>query len=473
MTRFKQEVGDLQHITNDQLPITKKLMKCINCGTDNTLKDRTANQGRCKQCNHPFAFEPTTMGKFQKITDSMFAKIISDLSANNTLFFTPKQLLYFLDNRLKKKVSSSISVFIGLYIFFNIWVTGFFGGFSIPILLVLNAVLPIKLPEYTSFIVVNLIFQLVTIFYLFRETNSPTINHKTRQALARFLQLIGLFVIIAGIIISVSIVNSFTLFAIAVIIGMMSIYLGTKQVGKVGLVQEFLFSQSEFQQWLTRWEQINGSLQKILPSPRQEQIAPASINPDVTAYSFDRLVVCDSPNIAQLLISNNFHFENNCAVLSINGYPQSIFETTMEMLRRNPNLQVFAIHDCSPKGVSLVHRLRTSENWFINSDVTIIDVGLLPRQILANKRGMFIQNAASLTKKSTELPLEVRQTLSNEELAWLDAGNFVELESFTPQMLIKVLRSGISGSLNLESDDSSMILIGDSGNDIYMVESFG
>jgi hydroxymethylpyrimidine pyrophosphatase-like HAD family hydrolase len=47
------------------------------------------------------------------------------------------------------------------------------------------------------------------------------------------------------------------------------------------------------------------------------------------------------------------------------------------------------------------------------------------------------------------------------------------LESFTPQKLIQVLRHGISGSLNLESDDSSIILIGDSGNDIYMVESFG
>lgn len=36
-------------------------MKCINCGTDNKLKDRTANQGRCLKCNHLFAFEPTSM----------------------------------------------------------------------------------------------------------------------------------------------------------------------------------------------------------------------------------------------------------------------------------------------------------------------------------------------------------------------------------------------------------------------------
>jgi hypothetical protein len=40
-------------------------------------------------------------------------------------------------------------------------------------------------------------------------------------------------------------------------------------------------------------------------------------------------------------------------------------------------------------------------------------------------------------------------------------------------MLIKVLLSGISGSLNLESYDSTMILMGDCENDLYIVESYG
>jgi diaminopimelate decarboxylase len=60
------------------------------------------------------------------------------------------------------------------------------------------------------------------------------------------------------------------------------------------------------------------------------------------------------------------------------GYPQSIFSTTMEMLRRNPDLKVYAIHDSSPKGVSLINHLRNSERWFLNSSVTIIDIGLFP-----------------------------------------------------------------------------------------------
>ncbi|MEO3706033.1 hypothetical protein [Trichormus azollae] len=82
----------------------------------------------------------------------------------------------------------------------------------------------------------------------------------------------------------------------------------------------------------------------------------------MTAYTFNRLVVCDNSSVAQLLIANNFHFESNCAILSITGCPQRIFSTTMQMLRPNPDLKVYALHDYSPKGISLAHRLRTSEN---------------------------------------------------------------------------------------------------------------
>ncbi|WP_416212266.1 hypothetical protein [Nostoc sp. DedSLP03] len=418
-------------------------MKCINCGTDNRLKDRTANQGRCVKCNHLFAFEPTSMSNVQ-ITDPFFAKAIADISANNTLFFTPKQLLYFLDNRLKKS-SKSISRF----------------GWLLPFLFI-NFVTSLT-------IVIPLIVNLAFINFFHESSKSTKLNLVSRKQYARNLQIIG------GIILSIGILalKSFTLFVIIVIVGMLSIYLGTRQLGRIKLLtQDFLISESQINDWLNRWQQINGSIVKILPPPKQEN-TPATVNPDVTAYSFDRLVVCDTASIAQLLIANNFHFENNCAILSITGYPQSIFDTTMQMLRRNPDLKVYAIHDCNPQGISLVHNLRTNANWFLNSEIAIIDIGLTPRQIIATKRGMFIQTSPESAQAAKQLPEEIRQSLSTEELAWLESGKFVELESFTPQRIIKVLQKGIAGSQNLESDDSSLLLVGDTGNDMYVVQSFG
>lgn len=421
-------------------------MKCINCGTDNKLKDRTANQGRCIKCNHTFAFEPTSMSSV-KITDPFFAKAIVDISANNTLFFTPKQLLYFLDNRLGKK-SKSVSQ-LGWFFFYV-----FFNFFTF------------------AFIIGPLIVNFVFIWIFFNRSRSSKLNNTIRKSNAKNLQIIGSIILAIGILVSLA-SRSFSIFVIVVIMGMLSIYLGTRQIGRIELLtQDFLISESQINDWLNRWQQINGSIFKILPSPKQEN-TPATINPDVTAYSFDRLVVCDTASIAQLLIANNFHFENNCAILSITGYPQSIFDTTMQMLRRNPDLKVYAIHDCNPRGIGLVHNLKTNANWFLNNEIAIIDIGLTPRQIIAIKRGMFIQSSPESAQAAKQLPEEIRQSLSAEELAWLESGKFVELESFTPQRIIKVLQKGIAGSQTLESDDSSLLLVGDTGNDMYVVESFG
>ncbi|MBD6615199.1 hypothetical protein FNW02_04865 [Komarekiella sp. 'clone 1'] len=434
-------------------------MKCINCGTDNNLKDRTANQGRCTKCQHPFVFEPTSMGNV-KITDPMFAKAIADISTNNTLFFTPKQLYYLLDNRIKFK-TASIFGYIFIYVLFNIFISLLIGEFTLALL-----------GSYSS-LIISLIVNICFIYYFYTKSKSSKINIKYRQKYAKSLQIIGCIILAIGIYNSLLTFNSFSLFLIVVIMGMLSIYLGTRQLSRSGLLtQEFLFSQSQFQDWLKRWQEINNSNLKLLPAPRAENTL-TKVNPDVTAYSFDRLIVCDSAVIAQLLIANNFHFENNCAILGINGYPQSIFDTTMQMLRRNPDLQVYALHDCSPQGIGLVHRLRTSPKWFKDSDVVVIDIGLTPRQIIATKRGMFIQSSPDSAQAAKELAGEIRQGLSTEEIEFLELGKFVELESFTPQKLIQVLQRGIAGSSNLQGDDSNLILVGDPGNDMYAVQSFG
>jgi hypothetical protein len=71
----------------------------------------------------------------------------------------------------------------------------------------------------------------VVVFYLFKGTNSAKINDKTRQAMAKFLQIIqiiGVVVMITGILARIFMIESFILFDNSVIRGMISIYLGTR-----------------------------------------------------------------------------------------------------------------------------------------------------------------------------------------------------------------------------------------------------
>ena len=432
-------------------------MKCVNCGVDNNLKERTANQGRCKNCNHTFAFEPTSTDIKYKFTDPFFQKIISDISANNTLYFTPKQFFYALERRVSKK---------------NNQISGWKGCGCV-------LIFPVTV-IFTAGI--SLIVGLFIIFInSYLQSKSQENKRNVRKGNAKFLQISGITILIVGILYSLSI-SSFPLFFVSVILGMTSIYLGTIQIKRLADATEtFIINQDLFQNWINRWQQINGTIANMLPSARR-QITPANINSDITAYSFDRVVVCDSAEVAQLLIANNFHFENNCAVLSITGYPENIFSTVMGMLRRNPDLKVYALHDASPRGVSLVNHLRTSPNWFSNTDVAIYDLGLLPRQFIKKSKA-FVQQKEEYAADARNLSIDVKRDLTEAEIEWLESGKFIELESYTPKRLLRVVTQGIAKSRqpdNLQPDSGGSTLIGaddsdndDSGITIFAVDTFG
>ncbi len=432
-------------------------MKCINCGTDNNLKDRTANSGRCKNCNHQFAFEPTAMTGGVKVTDPFFAKLLNDISVNQTIYFTPKQLLYFLDKRLKSRQINLVGIGC-LGLFFLVWCTLFLGGMLA------------GLTGGTSFIVVPVVLFLIYNSWLFSQSRSHILNYKSRQNYTKlFLFLNGIFLVV-GLGVSINI-NSFPLYIVITLSGMGLIYLGIRQLrSKTNIPQSFLIFLGQIREWLQKWQSINGSVEKILP-PTSNADPPVQMNPEITKYSFDRVVVCQSTEIAQFLIANNFHFENNCAVLSVEGYPTNIFETILQMLRQNPQLKVYALHNADPKGVALVNHLKTSSNWFAGSTATIYDIGLSPRQVLLNPK-LFVQESNEMARATNELPQEIKQTLLVEEIKWLEAGYFVELESFSPQHLLRIVTQGIT----LSRQEQGLILLEEEDRaytSIYALQSFG
>jgi len=388
-------------------------MECIQCRLNSDLKDRIANHGRCKYCKHTFAFEPTSMEAKIRFTDGFFAKALADISANETLYFTRRQLLYLLEKRLVRKVNLD-----RFGIAFKLW--------PIPVFLV---------SIFTG--------QIWVFFFV-----------------CFFLAIMGRF-------------------GIALVLRRWSERrpMRPKEANKGIAITDAMLDI-----WLKRWEQFNGSPARLLPPPS----APASLAPaantaaddEVTAYSFDRVLVCESVAIAQLLIANNIHFEHNCAVLSISGYPQAIFATTMAMLRRNPDLQVIALHNCSPSGVALINELRTSPDWSIDSGQVIFDLGLLPRQVAAARGHAYIQISEKCARYARSMPQKVRQSLTATELKWLEAGYFVDLESFTPQKLMYIVSQGIGRMQNLGEDvGDNLILVGGFGSDdvtfVYASDNFG
>jgi len=196
-----------------------------------------------------------------------------------------------------------------------------------------------------------------------------------------------------------------------------------KHAGTVGL------SLADFNKLWSQWWIAHGEPKGLIvrASARGTPTPKRTFDSDIADYSFDRAVICDRARTADLLIANNFHFENNCAVLSVDGYPEPLFDTVRAMLKRNPKLHVFALHDSSPAGCRLAHRLRTNPEWFAGQG-KVTDVGLRPSQAGAF-HGLFMRAGATISAGAGISALEAR---------WLSE-NTLELAVLRPEQVLKRL----------------------------------
>jgi hypothetical protein len=205
-----------------------------------------------------------------------------------------------------------------------------------------------------------------------------------------------------------------------------------------------------FEQLWQRWLAVHDSPQGLIVR-RESKLPQRAAESDIGDYSFDRAVICDRASTVDLLLANNFHFENNCAVLAITGYPAGPFETVRAMLKRNPRLQVFALHDATAEGCAMANRLARDPAWF-HGGVPVTDVGLRPRHSPPFQ---------GLLLRADSAPVPPGQGISEEEATWLSQGK-LEIAAIRPEQVLKRLYR----ALNNKPDDgdggtSSSIVIYD------------
>ncbi len=446
-------------------------MKCINCGTDSNLRDRTANQGKCQKCGTRFAFEPTSMPSDCRFTDIAFQKTLNNISANDTFFFTKGQLFNALPRRKNGSVGDwlfNYFVSVVLSAFIVVMGTSYFVAASQYRLSLDETFIKLTLTVST----VNSILWFVRLWLVSQDLK---LFRRERLIRARSLQFLGVILLNAA---TVSLFLQQLLgVGIFFILGASAVSLGVWQARRIPDTMEGIppITPQMFDSLLEKWTIAHGKPPKLLMDTNENNFSVPSLpGVDVTNYSFDRLIICQSDNIAQMLLSNNFHFEYNSGIVSINHYPSSIFETVMTMARRNYDLKVFVLHDCSPDGIRTLNTVKYDLQWFGGQTIAIMDVGISPRQILSAKRSVFTQGSEQSIRASLGLESEIRDNLTSEELQWLDAGNYVLLEFFSPQRILQTLsrclylgdQSGV-----IEGNDSDLIILG--RDSFYGVESFG
>ncbi len=203
------------------------------------------------------------------------------------------------------------------------------------------------------------------------------------------------------------------------------------------------FPRGDFEKMWDRWGLVHGKPKGLIVRRPQDTRPAREHEPDLGDYSFDRAVICDRARTVDLLLANNFHFENNCAVLSSGGYPQQAFETVRRMLRRNPRLEVFVLHDVTPEGCQLAHRLAHDPEWFQGTPARIIDVGLRPVHAAPFKD----------LRQPARRKVSPGHGLSEEEARWLSR-HTLELAVIRPEQVVKRLFRAMNRAMATEQDAS-------------------
>ncbi|HWP43134.1 MAG TPA: hypothetical protein VNO14_07870, partial [Blastocatellia bacterium] len=215
-----------------------------------------------------------------------------------------------------------------------------------------------------------------------------------------------------------------------------------------------ILKQEKFNEMWSQWVRVHGTPPGLII--RQDKPArPRRAEPDLADYSFDRAVICDRARTVDLLLANNFHFENNCAVLAISGYPRGPFETVRAMLKRNPRLQVFVLHDASVEGCKTAYHLVNDPNWF-KGHTNIIEVGLRPGHA---------EPFAGLLIASERGPVLPGEGITTEEAEWLSK-YALELAAIRPEQVLKRLFRAINRKNEVESESYSSA--GSSGSEFYI-----
>ena len=104
---------------------------------------------------------------------------------------------------------------------------------------------------------------------------------------------------------------------------------------------------------------------------------------------------------------------------------------------RNPKLQVYAMHDATPEGCAMAHRLAYDKDWFAGK-IKVIDLGLRPRHAKPFR---------GLLRKAETVPVAAGEGIEPSEVEWL-ATFRLEIAAGRPEQILKRLFRGFQAHAN-------------------------
>ncbi|MFE2748780.1 hypothetical protein ACFXKX_31330 [Streptomyces scopuliridis] len=172
-----------------------------------------------------------------------------------------------------------------------------------------------------------------------------------------------------------------------------------------------------------------------VPAPRESR-EPSEVSepsePDLYDYGLPRLLVCQSRDVARMLLANDVHLEAACPVFAAGDLP--LDPRLVTGLGRVEGATVHVLHDASADGIALTARVREAV-----PGVRVSSMGLVPRHATA------LHLISPRGPAPGPGPLALPAALEARERDWLAEGRFAEVESVPPARLLRTVLRLVRG----------------------------
>ncbi|MFD7314715.1 hypothetical protein [Streptomyces sp. NPDC059883] len=166
------------------------------------------------------------------------------------------------------------------------------------------------------------------------------------------------------------------------------------------------------------------------PSGPSAPSAPSE--PDLYDYGLPRLLVCQSRQVARMLLANDVHLEAACPVFAADDLP--LDPRLVTGLGRVDGATVHVLHDASVDGIALAARVRDAV-----PGVRVSSMGLVPRHATA------LHLISPRGPAPGSGPPALPAALEPRERDWLAEGRYAEVESVAPARLLRTVLRLVRG----------------------------
>ncbi|MFE4913748.1 hypothetical protein ACFRCX_19705 [Streptomyces sp. NPDC056652] len=169
------------------------------------------------------------------------------------------------------------------------------------------------------------------------------------------------------------------------------------------------------------------------PSDPSDPSAPSGPSePDLYDYGLPRLLVCQSRQVARMLLANDVHLEAACPVFAADDLP--LDPRLVTGLGRVDGATVHVLHDASVDGIALAARVRDAV-----PGVRVSSMGLVPRHATA------LHLISPRGPAPGSGPPALPAALEPRERDWLAEGRYAEVESVAPARLLRTVLRLVRG----------------------------